>query len=262
MQLAESRQLAAVALTDHDTTAGLAEAAGQAEKYPNLRFIPGVELSAKFSGGTLHILGLGIDPASKPLAKLLERLLSDRKDRNPKMADLLVQLGVDVTIEDARAVAGDGTKFIGRLHFAEAMRRKGYVKTIAEAFKKYIGPGCPAYVDKERTSSREIIAGIRKAGGVAVLAHPPQLNYQNSAQLRRILEELVSGGLGGIEAYHNNNSPQQTRDYLTLARRYGLTVAGGSDFHGLARPDAKLGYPRVPLAAISGDLAEMIGHAE
>ena len=247
-----------MALTDHDTTGGLAEAARQAEKFPRLRFIPGVELSAKFPSGTLHILGLGIDAASPSLVELLERLLSARQQRNPRMADLLVQLGVDVTLADARAVAGKGSKVIGRLHFAQAMRRKGYVKTIGEAFKKYIGPGCPAYVDKERVAPGEIIAGIRKAGGVAVLAHPPQLNCRNSAQLRRIFAELVSHGLGGIEAYHSDHSPQQTREYLDLARRHGLTVAGGSDFHGQAKPDAKIGYPRVPLAAISGELAEMI----
>ena len=147
------------------------------------------------------------------------------------IGDLLVQLGVDVTLADACAVAGEGAKVIGRLHFAEAMRQKGYVKTIGEAFMKYIGPGCPAYVDKERSTSREIISTIRKSGGVAVLAHPPQLKYRNSAQLRRIVSELVSHGLGGIEAYHSNHSPQQTRDYMDLAKRYGLTLPGGSDFH-------------------------------
>jgi predicted metal-dependent phosphoesterase TrpH len=255
IRLAESRRLAAVALTDHDTTDGLAEARAAAGEFPRLRFVPGVEISARCPDGTLHILGLGVDEMHAGLQDALGRLRAARNERNPRILACLRSLGVNIDMEEVLAVVGsgrckDGDEVVGRLHIAEALRRKKYVRSVQDAFDRYIGSGKPAYVDKERMEPREAIRAIRQSGGIAVLAHPVQLKYGNAAQLERIVRSMISAGIGGIEVYHSDHSPEQTRSYLDLARRFDLLVTGGSDFHGPGKPDALLGRPRVPLAAM------------
>jgi len=253
VDLAERCQLAAVALTDHDTTAGLAEARAQAKGYPELRFLGGIEVSAIFPSGTLHILGLGIDEASAPLAALTARLRAAREERNPKMIAKLQAIGVGIDLDDVLSCAGattEGPRVVGRLHMAMALQRRGCVRSLDEAFARYLGNDGPAYVDKERTRPAEAIGAIRSAKGTAVLAHPPHLRYQNAAQLERIVRELISAGLGGIECYHSDHTPEQTRLYLDLARRFDLLVTGGSDFHGQGKPDVRLGKPRVPASQV------------
>lgn len=260
VRLADAKKLAAVALTDHDTTAGLAEARAAAEGLPSLCFVPGVEVSAELPGSTLHILGLGIDPGAAPLSHLLETLRAGRRRRNPQIVARLQGLGVAVGMDDVLAVAaGRGpAEVVGRIHIAEAMRRAGAVRTLDEAFARYIGKGAPAYVNRRRLSPRDTIRALRDAGAAAVLAHPPQLKYRNHAHLQQIVRSLAEAGLDGIEAYHSDHTPAQTRLYLDLARRFGLGVTGGSDFHGPAKPNVKLGRPRVPLAAVEGDFAERV----
>ena len=256
---AESKRLAAVALTDHDTLAGLAEAARAAAGLP-VRFIPGVEISARFSGGTLHILGLGLDPASAVLTETLRGLVQQRNRRNPKMIAKLQALGVDVTMDELRQVAGGAdsdTAVLGRLHMAKLICRKGYVRTVTDAFRRYLGYGAAAFVDKERLAPAQAVEAIHAAGGLAILAHPSQLKCANSAQLERAVRWLVGHGLDGVEVYHSDHTPAQTRAYLGLARRLGLLVAGGSDFHGFGKPEARLGRPRVPLAAVQQLLARL-----
>ena len=260
VRLADAARLAAVALTDHDTTAGLAEARAAAAHLPSLRFVGGVEVSAKLPGRTLHILGLGIDEGAPSLSRLGEMLREGRRQRNPRIVAKLQAMGVAIDMDDVLAAAGDSgsEKVVGRLHIAEAMRRAGAVATLDEAFARYIGKGGPAYVDRRRLSPRDTIRAIRDAGAAAVLAHPPQLRCHNHAELRQVVRSLVDSGLDGIEVYHSDHSPDQTRLYLDLARRFDLGVAGGSDFHGPAKPNVKLGRPRVPMAAIEGDFAERI----
>jgi len=260
--LADAKKLAAIALTDHDTVAGLAQAGRAAEKFPHLRFVPGVEVSAAFPRGTLHVIGLGIDPESQALSETLRVLVDSRNDRNPRIIAALRRLGIDISMDDVLACAGGhegDTGIVGRLHIAEALRRKGCVRGAAEAFEKYIGEGRPAFVDKERLSPRQAISAIRSSGGLAVLAHPTQLGCKNRAQLERVVRELIGAGLDGIEVYHTDHTPQQTREYLALAEKYRLLVSGGSDFHGAAKPDARLGRPRVPLAAIDPRFRQTLG---
>ncbi|MFB3890831.1 MAG: PHP domain-containing protein [Phycisphaerae bacterium] len=252
--LAERKHLAMVALTDHDTMDGLAEARAAAAGFPGLRFVGGIEVSARFPTGTLHILGLGVDERSPAIASLCRQLVAARDSRNPRIIARLRELGIAIEMEDVRAVAGHG-RIVGRLHIAEALRRKGHVKTTQEAFDTLIGNGRAAYVDKERLWPRQAIEAIRAGGGVAALAHPPQLRCANRAELERVLRSLIRDGLGGIEVYHSENTPEQTRLYLDLARRFRLAVTGGSDFHGPAKPEARLGIPRVPLAAIAERIA-------
>ena len=257
VRLAEAKRLAAVALTDHDTTEGLAEARAAAREFPALRFVPGIEVSAQPPSGTLHILGLGIDEKGASLQKLAEFLRSARRERNPKIVAKLKELGAGLDMDDVLAVAtasGGRGSVISRMHIAEALSLKGHVKNISEAFKRYIGRGAPAYVERQRLTPRETIAAIRSAGGLAVLAHPAQLNCGNRAELERIVRELIRAGLEGIEVYHSDHSPLQTRMYLDMARRLGLGATGGSDFHGAAKPHVRIGSPKVSLAALGEEL--------
>jgi len=257
--LADEKKLAAIALTDHDTVEGLAKAAAAAKHYPDLQFVPGIEVSARFTGGTLHILGLGIDPQSQAIQSLCAQMQLSRRMRNPQIIARLQGLGMNITMEDALAeTAGDEParpgrgegRILGRLHIAAAMVRKGCVKSIDEAFARYIGNERPAYVDKERLAPSEAVAAIHAGGGKAFLAHPPQLNCQNLSQFERVLRELIHQGLSGIECYHSDNTAFQTRHYLELARRYHLAISGGSDFHGPHKPTVQLGRPLVPLSVV------------
>jgi len=253
---ADGANLAAVALTDHDTIGGLAAARAAAEALGELTLVAGVEISLQYPRGTMHLLGLGIDENHAPLRQALTRLQQARDERNPRMIAALNDLGVAICMDDVRAVAqelrgGEAGTIISRPHIAEAMRRKGCVSSIAEAFDRYLGNHAPAYVHKQRLAPREAIAMIREAGGAAVLAHPRQLRYDNHAQLRLTVRQLVAMGLGGVEAYHSDHSAEDTRTYLQLAREHGLLVTGGSDFHGSSKPGRDLGRPRVPLSVVT-----------
>ena len=257
IELAESKRLAGIALTDHDTTEGLSAARTAARKFPSLKFVPGVEISARFPGRMLHIIGLGIDEKAPVLQASLQRLREARNERNPKIIDRLQSFDLDITMAEVLATArkmrgGRTEQIVGRMHIAETLRQKGFVKTTREAFDKYIGEDAPGYVDKECMSPREAVAAIRSAGGVAILAHPVHLNYRNTAQLEQIIREMVAIGLEGIEAYHGDHSPEQVRLYLQIAMKHKLLVTGGSDFHGSAKPAATLGRPRVPLSVVIG----------
>jgi len=260
--LADAAGLAAFALTDHDTTSGLAEARAAAASRPGLRFVPGVEVSARYSPGAMHILGLGIDENSPALRNLLAGFIDARDERNPRILAKLHDLGMDVGMEDVLAAAESfdpGRRHvIGRMHIAEAMRVKGYAQSIQDAFTRYLSNGGIAFVDKERIDPRKVIEGIVAGGGVAVLAHPVQLKLGDGQELEDYVRRLVACGLGGIEVYHCDHCDQQTRRYLDLARALGLLVTGGSDFHGAAKPGVEIGRPKVPLAAITGPLAEMV----
>jgi hypothetical protein len=259
---ADAANLAALALTDHDTTSGLAEARAASAARPGLRFVPGVEVSARYSPGTMHILGLGIDENSEALRNLLAGFIDARDQRNPRILARLHELGIDMGMEDVQAAAESfepgRPHVIGRMHIAEAMRVKGHAASIQDAFARYLSNGGAAFVDKERLEPQEVIQGIIAGGGVAVLAHPVHLEIGDGQELEDYVRRLAGWGLGGVEVYHSDHSDQQTRRYLDLARRLGLMVTGGSDFHGSAKPGVAIGRPRVPLAALTGPLAEMV----
>ena len=259
--LADRKRLAAVALTDHDTIDGLAAARAAAGKYPKLRFVAGVEVSAKPPSGTLHILGLAVDERSAALTELVEYLRGARSRRNPKIVALCRQLGLNIHMDDvlaAAAACGSPQEVISRVHIADALLRNGCVRSTQEAFDKYLGRGAQAYVERERMSPGKTIAAIAAAGGLAVLAHPVQLKCANLAQLERIVRGLIACGLEGIEAYHSNHTDRQVRHYLNLAKRFGLAVTGGSDFHGPAKPQVRLGQPRVPISVIEERFVERL----
>jgi len=239
VKLAADRGLSALSLTDHDTIAGIDEAAAAAQA-AGIDFLPGIEISAEFPHpATLHLLGYGIDPKSAKLRNLTDTLLAGRDNRNPKIIARLQELNVSITMDEVEQQAGGNV--IGRPHIAAILMRKGYVSSIKQAFDKYLAPGGLAYFDKERLSPPLAIDMIRQSGGIAVLAHPSQLRTQNDAQLETILKNLIDLGLQGIEVIHSDHDQAWVTKCIALARRYNLLQTGGSDFHGTNKKDIDLG---------------------
>ena len=230
VRLAMERNLSALALTDHDTIAGVAEAAAEAGRV-GIDFVPGIEVSAEYPHpGTMHLLGYGVDPQNPTLASLTDKLLAGRDDRNPRIIAKLQALNISITMPEVEAEAGG--KVIGRPHIAAILVRKGYVTSIKHAFDKYLAPGGLAYYDKERLSPKKAIGMILECGGLPVLAHPVQLRYQNDGELERVVKDLLDMGLAGIEVIHSDHNAHLVEQYVALAERFGLIKTGGSDFHG------------------------------
>ncbi|MDB5327187.1 MAG: hypothetical protein JWM57_2756 [Phycisphaerales bacterium] len=240
IDLAERQTLSAIALTDHDTVAGVAEAAARAAEL-GIDFLPGIEISASFPDpGTLHLLGYGIDPNSAALQAMASELIGGRDARNPKIVARLQELGIKITMEEVEAAANGGV--VGRPHIAGILLKKGYVNTIKQAFNVYLGHGGSAFFDKERLESRDAIARIHASGGLAVLAHPTQLRTQNAAELDRVVKGLVDQGLDGIETIHSDHNDRDVATFEALAKQYGLLRTGGSDYHGGNKPAISLGH--------------------
>jgi 3',5'-nucleoside bisphosphate phosphatase len=239
VRLAKDCNLSALALTDHDTVAGCADAGDEAKKL-GIDFLCGIEISAEYpSPGTMHILGYGVDPDSPQLKSLTETLIAGRDNRNPKIIAKLNEMGVAVTMREWEDEAKGNV--VGRPHLAAILVRKGYVSSIKLAFDKYIGQGAPAYFDKERLTPRQALDRIQAARGLAVLAHPIQLRTQNDAQLERVIKHLVDLGLAGIETIHSDHDAAWIDKTTALANRFNLLKTGGSDFHGSNKKDIQLG---------------------
>lgn len=237
--LAVRSGLSALALTDHDTIAGIPEAAEAARK-AGIDFLPGIEISCDVpKPATMHLLGYGVDPHSPVLLDMTRRLIEGRNDRNPRIINRLNELGVKISMEELEAEANGGV--IGRPHIAAILLRKGYVSSIKNAFDKYLAPGGAAYFDKERISPKQAIDMVRQSGGLPVLAHPSQLRTENDAQLDRTIKDLADLGLAGLEVIHSDNNEAMVAKYTALADKYGLLKTGGSDFHGTNKKDIQLG---------------------
>jgi predicted metal-dependent phosphoesterase TrpH len=206
-----------------------------------------VEISAEpppsYPGaGSIHILGYGMRLDDPELNRTLEKLQDARKDRNPQIIARLTKLGIAIRLEEVEKEASGGQP--GRPHIAKLLVKKGIVKTIDDAFDRYLGDGKPAYVDKFRIESSQAIGLINAAGGIPVLAHPSLLELENDQQLEEILREMISLGLKGVEVYFPAHTPEQTRWYAELAKRYGLLMSGGTDFHGDIQPEIQMGVGR------------------
>ena len=239
--------LTALAVTDHDTTAGVAEAL-EAGKRRGIEVVPGIELSAEVSHGQCHLLGFLIDPESRPLRNRLQEVVENRERRNERIvARMRDELGFDITLEEVEAVAGG--LIVARPHFARVLVNKGYVGSMQEAFDVYLGKGARAYVERDRLTPEEAISLIHQAGGVAVLAHPNNLKRDPEGTEAEI-RALQAQGLDGIEARYNRHTPEENTRYLALAERLGLLTSGGSDFHGPSvKPDVLLGHVEGELPA-------------
>ncbi len=244
--------LAAVAVTDHDTTEGLDEAldAGAAL---DVEVVPGVEISINGGPtGSMHLVGLYLDHHQPHFEQTMTRLQQARAQRNPRIVGKLNELGFAVTMEQIASYSGGGQ--IGRPHFAQALIDIGAVSNRQEAFNRFLGNGKPAYVAKARLDAPEAIALIRGAGGVPVLAHPGLLKAHPAA-LERLLAELKGCGLEGVEALYSEHDEITTKRVADMAGRLGLVVSGGSDFHGAPKPDIILGFGlgtlRVPASLLT-----------
>lgn len=235
--MAKERGIEVLALTDHDTIDGLAEAI-QAGKRCELHVIPGVELSAK-EYPTFHILGYGFHLGASPLAELCCRMKANRDERTGRLLAFLKEKGVELTAEEVESLAGGA--IIGRPHFARAMVRRGYVSTNREAFDRYLDTEeYHKKVERGKPSVQECITAIRTSGGKVSLAHPYQIGISND-ELDKLVGELAGQGLDAIECYYPKHTQEQQKFYFCLTEKYHLHQTGGSDFHGeKVKPDVEL----------------------
>lgn len=238
---AKEKGLKAIAITDHDTIHGNEEAIKEGIS-EGVEVIPGVEISVDYSPGTMHMLGYFITTEDPILNEKLTLLQDSRADRNPRIIEKLNKLGLSLTYDEVVQVSGGGQ--VGRPHMAQVLMEKGYIKSIKEAFDKYLGKGAPAYLDKFRLSAVEAITMITDAGGIPVLAHPSTLHLKSSDELDALVKKLVNQGLQGLEVYYSEHDERKTSSYKLLAKRYNLAITGGSDFHGKNMKGIDLGTGR------------------
>lgn len=237
MRHAQAKGIEVIALTDHDTLSGLEEASGEAARI-GIEFIPGIEISADYNPGTLHMLGYFVDPSDSELVETLAWLRGGRDHRNHIILDKLAELGCPLEWDEVAALAGGES--MGRPHIATAMVNRGYVSTFKEAFDRYLGKGAAAYTDREKMTPEIAIERIRSAGGLPVLAHPQTLSLTEN-ELSDLLSRLASQGLVGVEVYYYSHSEEETALYRSLAGKHRLIVTGGSDFHGPGMLETQLG---------------------
>lgn len=236
-ELAATAGITALALTDHDGMMGI-DRFLEACRSRGVRGIPGVEISVDFEGGAMHLLGYFLDHKDARLETALARIRRGREERNQVILERLNKIGFAVSWDEVARLAEEDV--VGRPHFAKVLVEKGYVKSKEYAFDHYLGKGKPAYADRFRLSIEESIELIRKAGGVAVLAHPFTLDL-GRRRMRALLAGLAAQGLQGIEAYYAEHSHDQQRFCLSQARELGLAVSGGSDYHGAMNLHCRLG---------------------
>lgn len=260
---AMEKDLAAFALTDHDSVDGLEEAISYArllrETLPPERahevpeVIPGIEFSTEYQGKDVHIVGLYIDYHNDRFQKYLQDFVDSRVNRNRKMCALLQEAGIDIGYESLLAEFPDAV--ITRAHYAKYLLNHNYTKTMKEAFERYIGDHCSCYVPREKVTPEQAVKLILEAGGIPVLAHPV-LYHMSDERLETLVAQLKDVGLMGIEAIYSTYNPAEERQIRRLAETYGLAVSGGSDFHGENKPglDLAVGYGRlfVPFSVLEG----------
>jgi predicted metal-dependent phosphoesterase TrpH len=236
--------LSAIAITDHDTVAGLPEAREAGGEH-GVEIVVGVELSTvphvdgpEDQDFDLHMLGYLFDPTHAPFLEKIEKLREERLQRGQQMVERLNELGVDLRVDTVMSIAGDAA--LGRPHVAEALLQEEFVTTYDEAFARYLGYHAPAYVPKSRLPADRAIRMVHEAGGVAVMAHPGTTDRDD------LIEPLVDVGLDGIEAEHGQHTPAKAQHYREIARRYGLAITGGSDCHGARKGKPLIGTVRLP----------------
>jgi 3',5'-nucleoside bisphosphate phosphatase len=238
-ELAFEADCSAVALTDHDSLAGIGPARRRAEEL-GVTFVSGCEVSCRPMGpGGMHVLVYFVDEDASPLGEELVKLREDRRRRNLALAERLISLGVPITYEMVVAEAGNEAG-VGRPHFAAAMVAVGAVESTGDAFERYLTNRRPGFVPKARLSGADVARLARLSGGVAVLAHPYSLGLDGPG-LARVVGELAAAGFEGIEALYGRYSPRQRQDLGNLARRFDLVATGGSDHHGKIKPDLRVG---------------------
>ncbi|MGC9363883.1 MAG: PHP domain-containing protein [Fidelibacterota bacterium] len=253
VELAAENGIHTLALTDHDTVTGVTAAMKAGEQF-GVSVIPGVEISIDFSPGTMHVCGYFLDIDNSELKTGLAFVQDARRNRNPKIIEKLNALGMAITLDEVKAVAGPDQ--VGRPHFARVLVQKGYVKSTQEAFDRYLAKGAPAYLDKVRLPLDRAVAMINTAGGVAVLAHPITLKLNSRQAYFDKISELQASGIAGIEAFNSYQSEAENRQFYEIARTLNLLVTAGSDFHGAAKPNVKLGQFGENIPLTSADILQ------
>ena len=246
---AAERGLKFLALTDHDTVEGIAPAKAAAKSFPNLKLIPGVEISTDIPDGEVHVLGYFIDYTDRELGAKLDRFRNSRLNRARGMVAKLDKLGIHLEWTRVQQIAG--ASVMGRPHIAQAMLEKGYIDTFKQAFTDYISRDGPAYVEREKVTPAEAVALIIKARGLAVLAHP-----FTAGDPEAITIELKSAGLAGIEVYYDGYSEEEIDLLVKLAQKHHLIATGGSDYHGLDSSETAIGGIDLPLASVEKLIAK------
>lgn len=254
VELAVEAGIGTLALTDHDTQEGLAEAEMAAARSA-IELIPGVELSLQFDSGGMHLIVLWLEPGRGPLQDRLQGLQDGRGSRNEQIVELLVTAGMPLTIDEVLEEAGGGT--VGRPHIAAVMMRRGYVPDIRTAFDVWLGAGRPAYVGRLRLGPDEAISLARQSGAVPVLAHPHTLGITTAPAMAELLTELKRSGLVGLEAHYSSYRAHERAGYADLARRFELLSSGGSDYHGSYKPGLSIGTGYGDLA-VPGELVDRL----
>ena len=226
--------LRAIALTDHDTTAGLEECREACESL-GVEFVNGVEVSARFERREIHIVALGIDPTNDELQSLLAHIRERRKKRSERILYLLEKEGINIELPSA-----EHDQTTGRMHIAQALVHAGHVSAVQDAFDKFLGKGKVAFVEKGGPKVDECVNAIHAAGGLAFVAHPGLGNLEHS------FARLLLHPFDGIEAFHSKHSPGMTERFTTIAAERGLLITGGSDCHGGANGPILIGTVRLP----------------
>ena len=236
--LGRQKKLTALALTDHDTTDGLSEFLNaQAADSPIL--IPGIEISTFWYDADLHILGLLIDPDCKHLRTLTTNLVYAREKRLRTMLTRLHEMGIELSFAEVQTVAG--TNLITRSHLALALHHRDLISEPQEAFRRYIGRGCPAYIPLERPPLAKVLDAIRNSGGLSFWAHPTGISRRTSTKMRQFCRQMREYGLDGLEAWYSHYSEEQHKAVRAVAMQCRMLMSGGSDFHGDASPGIELG---------------------
>ena len=238
--LAKDAGLDSVALTDHDTTDGLDEFM-EAGRSLGIETIPGIELAAGYKNTELHIVGLFIDYKSSALKESMEFIVNERNERNKKMIKALSRIGMEISLQELEENAGGN--IITRAHYANVMVNRGYVKNKEEAFDRYISSGRPGYVKRETLTPKSCIEVIRKSGGIPVLAHATLYGY-GYLEIHNLVGKLKEYGLGAMETLYSTYTSRQSEELRKICEYYKLVKSGGSDFHGLNKPDIKIGTGR------------------
>ena len=230
--------LTVISITDHDIVDGIGPAMAEGEKV-GVKVIPGIEFTTDLPDTEIHILGYFIDYKAEWLKELLFKIREGRISRVYKIVDKLKNLGINIDAEDVLKLADKGS--VGRPHVARMLLQQGKVKSIQEAFNKYLNCDAPAYVPHFKLTPAEAVQTIIKAGGIPVYAHPAVSKKDD------IIPELVVKGLAGIEVFYSKHSDDQIKHYQSLAKKYGLLMTGGSDFHGFSTGrDISLGAMKLP----------------
>jgi predicted metal-dependent phosphoesterase TrpH len=238
-ELAVEAGCTAVALTDHDSLAGIPAARRRAEAV-GITLVPGCEVSCRSVGsGGMHVLVYFVDDDGSPLGSELVRLREDRRRRNLALIERLAGLGIPLTYDQVVAQAG-GEEGVGRPHVAQVLVQLGVATSIDDAFDRYLAAGRPGFVAKARLDAADVARLARQSGGVAVLAHPYSLGL-DGPDLARVVEGLAAAGFAGLEAVYGRYSPRQRQELGNLARRFDLVPTGGSDHHGTIKPDLRVG---------------------